>query len=168
MSNKYYTFKNNQQKLETAISVSAGDVDAKKIPATGNDGKLHASFMPTGLDISAENIIASEAIAGGKFINIFEDSGIRKVRLADASSNRPAHGFVLAGIASEASGTVYTTGNNTQVSGLTPGVQYFLGTTPGDFSATADLTSGNLIQSLGTAISSTSLRFEFDEPVHVS
>ncbi|MDJ0591124.1 MAG: hypothetical protein QNJ72_14200 [Pleurocapsa sp. MO_226.B13] len=153
--------------LVTAIASSTGAADKDKIVATGADGKLDLSLMPTGLDVSAEDMEAAEAIAAGEFINIFDDGGTRKVRLADADNNRPAHGFVLENIANAATGKVYTTGVNNQLSGLTPGVKYFLSDTPGDAVNTVAITSGNLIQSLGTAIGDTSLRFEFDEPIYV-
>ena len=153
--------------LVTAISSSSGASDKDKLVATGSDGKLDISLMPTGLDVSAEDMEAAEAISAGDFINIFDDSGTRKVRLADAANNRPATGFVLANIANAATGTVYTAGINSQLSSLTPGAKYFLATTPGEVRGTITITSGEFVQALGTAISATTLRFEFDEPIYV-
>ena len=153
--------------LVTAIASSSGASDKDKLVATGSDGKLSLSLMPTGLDVAAEDMTASEALSVGNFINIFLDSGTRKVRKADAANNRPAHGFVLANIAADDHGTVYTSGLNSQLSGLDAGKKYFLGTTPGATSATVALNSGEIVQPLGTAISATTLRFEFDEPIYV-
>ena len=153
--------------LATAIASSAGAADKDKIVATGSDGKLDISLMPTGLDVAAEDMEAAESLSAGAFVNIFDDSGTRKVRLADADNNRPAHGFVNANIANAGTGTVYTSGVNNQLSSLTPGTRYFLSDSPGDVTNSVTIASGNLIQTLGTAISATSIRFEFDEPIYV-
>lgn len=160
-------FADGTTRLVSAIASSAGATDKDKIVATGSDGKLALSLMPAGLDIAAEEMEAGESVSGGDFVNIFDYSGIRKIRLADASNNRPAHGFVLNNIALGASGQVYTSGSNGQLSSLTPGTKYFLHTTPGKVSATKALTDGEFVQALGTAISANSLRFEFDDPIYI-
>ena len=170
MSNKFLTLlTTGKQALVTAITNSAGTDDANKMVATGSDGKLNISLFPAGIDIQAENAIASEALAAGNWINIFEDAGVRKIRKADAASNRPAHGFILEGIASGDPGVFYASGVNSQLSGLTPGATYFISAdTPGTVTATMPpTTTGNLIQFLGYASSATSLRFEYDEPIYV-
>ena len=162
-----------KQYLKTAIASSRGSVDKDSLVATGASGKLDISLMPAGLDISAETMTAGEAISAGDFVNIFNDGGARKVRLADAANNRPAHGFVLANISNAATGTIYTSGINSSLGNLTPGEKYFLGIVPGkirkDLSASAAIAikSGEFIQTLGTAISTNTIRFEFDEPIYV-
>ena len=169
-NNKFITLlSTGKQALLTAIASSTGATDADKIIATGNDGKINVSFLPAGVDVQAEDAIASEDLAAGNWINVFLDAGVRKIRKADAGNNRPAHGFVLAGTTTGDTGTFYAAGINSQLSALTPGTSYFLSAdTPGTLTDTMPpQTSGNLIQFLGYSASATSLRFEYDEPVYV-
>lgn len=156
-----------KQYLKEAIVSSRGVEDKNTLVATGANGKLDISLFPAGLDISAETMTAAEAISAGDFVNIFNDGGTRSVRLADADNNRPAHGFVLENIAGNTAGKIYTTGINNQLTGLTPGDKYFLSDIPGGLKGSVAITPRNLIQSLGTAISTSALRFEFDEPIYV-
>ena len=168
MTNKFLTLlADGATHLVAAISSSGGIVDKEKIVATNAEGTIDITLLPTGLDTSAENMLAAESISAGDFINIFEDQGTRKVRLADAANLRPAHGFVLTNLALGDSGSIYTAGVNSQLTNLVPGRKYFLNIVPGAIIPLINLVSGNLVQSLGTAISSTQLRFEFDEPIYV-
>lgn len=146
-----------------SIAVSAGAADAGKIPALGADGRLDATVMPAGIGANTKAVPASEALGAGKFVNFFDDAGTVKVRLADNSNNRPAHGFVLVAAASAASATVYPLDvANTALSGLTPGAEHWLGTaggvteTPLDASLPANANKVN--QLLGVATSATELR----------
>lgn len=155
--------------LVTALTTSSGVGDANKIIATTSTGKLDASFLPAGLDISVESIVASEALTAGDYVNIYDNAGTRTVRKADASLARPAHGFVLTGVSNGGSASVYVNGVNNQISGLTPGARVFLSaTSAGRPTATAPAhTSGFIIQVLGVATSSSSVRYEYDDPIYV-
>ena len=159
------------QRLVAAITTSVGVGDASKVIATNATGKIDLSFFPAGIEVSVENITASEALSSGDFVNIYDDAGTRKVRKASASAATPraAGGFVTTGVATGASADVYTVGENDQLTGLIPGARYFLSdNTAGTVEATPDtLTTGNLIQMIGYALSTTSLRFEFDAPIEV-
>jgi len=159
------------QRLVSAITSSVGIGDASKVIATNSTGKIDLSFFPAGIEVSLENIVASEALSSGDFVNIYDDGGTRKVRKASASASTPrmAGGFVTTGVALNASAEVYTLGENDQLSGLVPGTKYFLSdNTAGTIELTPDtLTTGNLIQCVGYALSTTSLRFEFDAPIEV-
>jgi hypothetical protein len=74
--------------------------------------------MPTGIGADTASITASEALAAGDLVNIYDSTGA-KCRKADAStSGKEAHGFVLAAVESAASATVYFEGSNTQVTGI--------------------------------------------------
>lgn len=163
-TNKFLTYLAGVRTLVTAIATSAGVGDANKIVATGTDGRLHTSFMPVGIGASTEAIVASEALAAGDFVNIFNNTGTRNCRKADATNNRPAMGFVVASVASAGTATVYLQGLNTAVSGLTPGLIYYLATTAGGSTATAPSTVGQIIQVVGVATSTSAINFEFDEP----
>ena len=154
---------NNSGKLKevTASQTSAGVADAGKIPALDSAGLLDISLMPVG--VGAEVVIAasSENLTAGNFVNLYDNAGTINVRKADATTNaKPAHGFVLANTTSPASATVYLiSAKNTGVTGLTVGLDYYLGTTAGGVVSTAPSASGNIVQFLGRAISATSLPF---------
>lgn len=167
-TNKFLTIIGGARKLVSAIFQSAGSADANKIISTNSAGKLDASFLPSGVAIQTEAIAASEALAAGDFVNIFDDEGTRKVRKADASNSRLANGYVLEVVVSGQNATVYKTGSNSALSGLTSGqIRYLSATTAGRSTATAPSASGQIIQCLGYAESTTSVLFEFDEPTTI-
>jgi hypothetical protein len=145
-----------------ATTASTGVPDAGKILALGADGRLHESVMPPGIGAATQLLPASEALSAGQFVNIWSDAGTAKVRLADNNNGRPADGYVLEAVAPAANATVYPLdGTNAQLSGLTPGARYFLGTA-GGVTATAldepDAANANKIsQYLGKAKSATEL-----------
>lgn len=145
-----------------ANTSSAGSGDAGKIVALGSDGKIDDTFLH---DATSEMATASEDIAAGALINIFNSSGL-KVRNADnTSSSKEAIGFAPAAIASAASGRViYGPGLITGLSALTIGAQYFLSTV-GAITVTAPTASGAIVQKVGRATSTTELAFIPGEPV---
>lgn len=150
---------------ETATGASGGAGDADKIPALDANGQLTLAMMPSGIGADTETIQASENLAAGDFVNVHNSTGAR-VRKADASNGRQAHGYVLAGVTSGANATVYFEGSNTQVSGLTPGdVMYLSASAAGQATATPPSTSGQIVQRLGVAVSATRINTEFASPV---
>lgn len=167
-TNRFLTLINNVRTLVEAITTSAGAGDANKIVATGSNGRLDESLLPTGIGADTAAVEASETLAAGDFVNIHNDVGPR-VRKADASDPaRLAHGFVRSSFLAAATATVYFEGRNDAVSGLTPGATYALdGATPGGvvlLENAAD-SSGNIIQIVGTAVSATEIDCEIDPPI---
>ena len=149
---------------KAAIQSSAGAGDAGKIAALDSTGRWDSSMMPVGIGADTQTITASEALAAGDLVNVWNSTGA-KVRKADAStSGKEAHGFVLSAVSNGASATVYFEGTNTQVTGLTPGVQ-FLSTTPGLATATAPSGSGNVVQRVGFATAAAALNFQSQPPI---
>lgn len=153
-----------------AIITSAGAADSGKIPALGADGRLHSSMMPLGIGASTVQATASEAIGAGKFINFFDDSGTFSMRLADNSNGRQADGYVIEAVSSAAVGTAYPLdGTNAELTGLTVGARYYLGTAGGVTNTPLDETdAGNVnkvSQYLGIAKSTTELVTEDSSPV---
>ncbi len=149
---------------KTATVVSAGAADAGKIPGLGADGRLDNSVMPTGIGADTAQITASEALAAGDFVNVWNSTGA-KVRKADATvAGKEAHGFVLAAVSNAATATVYFEGTNTAVSRQTPG-PVFLSTTAGQAAAAAPSASGNVVQRIGFAVSATAINFQSQTPV---
>ena len=148
-----------------AKATSAGASDAGKVVQLDGSGRLDNSVMPVGIGADTKVMIASEALAAGDFINVWSDASAFKVRKADATTGgKRAHGFVLSAVASGANATVYFEGENTAVTGMTPG-DVFLGTTAGRAQATAPTGSGQVVQRIGVATSATSVNFEPSQPI---
>lgn len=157
---KFLVLNAGEPEEAAAVQASAGAADAGKVPGLDAAGKLDLSMMPTGVSPAVETIPASEALAGGDWVNVYDDIGTRKVRKADATSTgKPANGFVKAAVESGANATVYADGTNDQLSGLTPGAAYYLSATAGGEVAEAPSGSGNVVQRLGTAMSATAISF---------
>jgi hypothetical protein len=162
--NKY--LKNNSGTIteEAALQASTGVTDAGKIVALDSTGKLDNTMMPTGIGADTALIAATEAMAAGDFVNVYNSSGA-KCRKADASTaGKEAHGFVLAAVDSGNNATVYFEGTNTQVTGHTPGV-VFLSATPGLATSTAPSGSGNVVQRIGFATGATTINFQAQTPI---
>ncbi len=168
MSNdgKFLNLESGEKKLDTAINTSAGAGDASKIVRTDSTGRLDSSFLPVGVGPDTLSIEASETLAAGDFVNIFDDSSTPKIRKADATNGRDADGFVLAGVTSGANGDVYREGTNTQLSGMTIGARQYLGAT-GAVTETPNTTSTQLHQFLGKASSATELNIEITDQIKV-
>jgi hypothetical protein len=142
---------------------SAGAGDTGKIPALDATGRLDTSFLPVGIGADTASIQASENLAAGDFVNIWNSGGAR-VRKADAATaGKEAHGFVLAAVTSGANATVYFEGSNGQVTGQTPG-RVYLSTTPGIATATAPSAAGNVVQIVGFATAATAINFQATTP----
>nr|WP_279088476.1 hypothetical protein [Comamonas thiooxydans] len=144
------------------LAVSAGAADAGKIVATGSDGRLDTSLMPVGIGANTIIVPASEAIGAGKFVNFYSNAGAMNVRLADNSNGRQADGYVKDAVANAAAATVYPLDTtNTALTGLTPGVRYWLGTAGGVIATALDsmdtANTGKICQELGVAKSATEL-----------
>jgi hypothetical protein len=152
---------NGQNQQYTPIVSSAGAADAGKIPALGADGKFDPTLYNAGAGPASRSMPASEAIAAGKLVNFYLNAGALNMRLADNSNGRPAHGYVLAAVASAATGAAYDLdGVNSQLTGLTIGSTYYLGTAGGVITPALDsttATAGSIDQKIGVALSATEL-----------
>ena len=160
MADKYIFNNAGTLTEKEATVVSSGATDAGEIPALDNTGRLDQSMMPVGIGPDVSLLTASEALAAGDFVNVYNDAGTAKVRKADATTaGKQCHGYVLASVNNGDPATVYFEGSNTQVSGATPGT-VFLSTSAGGFSASAPSAAGNVVQRLGVAVSATEINFE--------
>lgn len=154
--------------IVNSVQSSAGAGDAAKVVALDSAGKIDSTMMPTGVGADTKTFVASETLAAGDLVNIWDDSGTPKARKADASGGvaKRAVGFVLAGFASAATATVYFEGTITGLSGLTGGTALFLsGSAAGTPTATAPSTSAYIVQPIGHALSTTELSFEPQSPI---
>lgn len=180
-------------KMVAAVATSAGAGDADKLPATNasgvldptllnaattgvskvvmtlGTGLLDPSIMPTGIGADTSSLVASEALAAGNLINIWDDLGVAKARKADAAvEGKEAHGFVLSAVALAATALVYHEGKITGLTGLTPGALHFLSAVAGATTAIAPSTVGNVVQQVGIALNATTLGFEAQQPITVA
>lgn len=152
--------------ITNATVISAGAGDAGKLPRLDASGRIDNSVLPVGIGADTAQIVASETLAAGDLVNIWNDAGTAKARKADGStSGKEAHGFVLSGFASAATATVYFEGTNTQGAALTPGVQFLSDTVPGKTQASAPLGAGKIVQRVGFALSATEINFDADQPI---
>lgn len=144
------------------VDVAAAVVGtANSIVGTNAAGTIDVSFLPTGVGPEIITATATESIASGAFVNVFNNSGVISVRNADATTNgKPAHGFVLSAYVTTNVANVYLPGQiNTGQTGLTLGAEYFLATTPGAITTTAPNTTGNIVQRVGIADKTTEIVF---------
>lgn len=146
------------------VQASAGAGNAGDLVSLDDSGRIDNSMMPVGIGADTSTISASETLAAGDWVNVWNNSGA-KVRKADATTaGKEAHGFVLAAVTSGNPATVYFEGTNTQVTGQTPGPVY-LQTTAGTGGTTIPSASGNVVQQIGVAVSATAVNFERNMPV---
>lgn len=155
--------------LLNATDTSAGAGDAGKIPQLDAAGRLDSSMMPVGLGADTSTIQASENLAAGDIVNVWNDGGTPKVRKADATAEgKEVVGFVLAGVTSGQNATVYHEGRITGLSGLVPGTRYYVAKVAGQVTAdVSTYTTGNVVQFVGVALSATELTFEYGEPITI-
>jgi hypothetical protein len=153
---------------EVPVNTSTGATDAGKIVELDASGKLSATMLPIGIGQDAISIVVGTSVVAGDFINVYDNTGTPNIRPADNTVPYTAHGFVLESVTANGSdtATVYFEGTNTGVSGLTPGVTYFLSST-GDVDTYAGVTksTGDVAQKLGVAITSSSMSFEYTNPI---
>lgn len=148
-----------------ATVASSGVADDGKIVALGTDGRLDASVLPVGIGAETKLIQASENIQAGNLVNIWDSGGQFRVRKADASvAGKEAQGFVLSSVTSGQNAQVYLEGTITGLAGLTPG-RYYLATSPGEITPTAPAASGNVVQYIGEAVSTTEVTFERNDGI---
>ena len=150
--------------------LNAATSGASKVLKTKSDGTIDESVLPTGIGADVKNVVASEALAAGDLVNIWNDGGTEKVRKADATAEgKEAIGFVKASFASAATAVVYFEGRITGLSGLTPGARRYLSTaSAGQVTASAPSSAGNVVQFVGVAVSATEIDFEPGEPITVA
>lgn len=157
-----YLFNNGGVSTEkAALQASTGATDAGKLVALDSTGLLDASLLPVGIGADTASVVSSESLAAGDLVNIWNNAGTANVRKADGSTaGKEAQGFVLASVTSPALATVYFTGSNTQMTGLTPGRQFLSVTTPGKTQAAAPTAAGQVSQIVGFATSATEMNYQ--------
>jgi hypothetical protein len=106
---------------------------------------------------------ATEHINQGSLVNLVAVLGAIQVQNANGITGaKPADGFCsqAGGIPAGGIGEVILgNGMNSSMAGLTVGARYYLSTTPGSITTSPPVAAGNLQQSVGIAVSATSLVF---------
>lgn len=157
---KFINLENGKLKQNDAINVSTGAPDADKIVKLDSSGRLDASMLPVGVGPDVKVLETSEDLTAGDYVNIWNDGGTEKVRLADQSNGRDAHGFVKAAHLTSSNATVYFEGPNDDLSGLTAGTRMYLSTAG---AATATPATTGLHQFLGVAVDATTINTDIDD-----
>lgn len=155
---------NSQGVLDPSI-LGAATTGANKIGMTGPDGRFDVTTMPSGFGIDAFDVVASEALAAGDAVNVHTVSGASRVRKADASTGKPAHGYVLSAVANGGTAKVYFEQTNTQASGMTPGTLVYLSSTPGQVVSSTPPAAPALAQIVGFALTATAYKFDPYPPI---
>lgn len=119
--------------------------------------------------VGAQTAVASEALASGDFVNVWNNGGVISVRKALALPGLTAHGFISQAYAVSAVVTILPNGLNTEMTGLTPGQEYWIsGTVPGGVTSTAPAPPTYLIQRIGIALSATVMQVTFAPTVQTA
>lgn len=141
-------------------------IDASAITQGEMNGGLIADNTVAPDKLVAGTVVASEALAQGDLVHVWNDSGLFMARKASAAPGAAyeAHGFVLEAAAIGASVPVYHQGYDPFLSSLSPGPQY-LSTDAGRASSTPPAKAGSLVQQVGFAPNDYTLNFSPDRPV---
>ena len=157
---------NNRFAIREGVEISAGAASAGQLPALNAAGLLDFSVLP---DAPVDSAEASEAISAGQLVNVYDDAGTTKMRLADATStvDRPATGVAIEA-AAVGETKRYTNDGSTALTGLTAGLKYFLDTTAGGLTTAPDVSvSGNILQCVGSATDASKFNVEIGPAIYV-
>jgi hypothetical protein len=119
------------------------------------------SQTPISSSILSQNLLRvycpfGVTLAFGQMVNLYSNAGVLTARLAAANvAGLPAHGWCSIPATAGSYGEVMLGGLCRGVSGLTPGITYYLGNTPGTIAASA----GTVSQKIGYGLGASSLFF---------
>ena len=163
MADKFIELSAGKLAQKEATVVSTGVAEAGDIVALDSSGKLDPSVLPTGVGLDVLVLPATEDIGAGDYVNIYDNGGTPSIRLASNDNGRDAHGFLKDAVTTGNNGTVYFEGGNDDLSGLTVGARYYLGTA-GNVTAIPPVAPGATIsQFLGIAVNATTINTDIDD-----
>jgi hypothetical protein len=140
---------------KVSVESSVGAPDEGKLVALNASGQIDSSMLDGAY---TANVTAGNTVALGDMCYLAAAGTI-------STSLATAIGTIAQGYATEAGtagtpATIVFGGENTNVAGLTPGVEYYLdATTPGAITPTPPATPTNIIQPVGFAVTATRLHF---------
>lgn len=133
-------------------------IDGEIVPIAAGDTITDSEGTAIGGAIQIA--VAAEDLNGGDLVSLSYSAGSVQAEKADAlSAGKEAQGFILKSTISGETVPVYMAGMNIELVGLTPGTRYYLSTLAGEVTDTPPSGSGNVVQYVGKAISTTSLAF---------
>ncbi|OWK34274.1 Phage protein [Fimbriiglobus ruber] len=153
--------------LNTTI-VSAGAGSSGKIPLLNSGGQLDVTVLPTGVGPDTISLPTSDTLAAGAWVHVWSNSGVATIQKADGTTNgKWAHGYVTTASTSPAANTIYMSGINSNVSGMTPGSTVVLSNATAGVGTTTipTYTAGQTAQVLGVALSATQVQFQPQTPI---
>jgi hypothetical protein len=159
----YITLLAGKLKYLAATVISTGVANDGDIVALDSTGKLDPSVLPVGVGPDVKVAEASENLGAGAYVNFWNDGGVTKVRLADNSNSRDAHGFVLDSFTTGQMATVYFEGPNTDLASLTPGSRYYLGAAGAVTATPPSAPSAQIHQFLGISVDTTTINTDIDD-----
>jgi hypothetical protein len=165
MADKYQALINGRETLVEATVISTGVPQAGDIVGLDGTGRIDVSVLPVGVGPDVALITASEALASGDYVNIYNNAGVANVRKADASNDRPAMGFVKASVLISDPATIYFEGPNDAKTGLTIGSRYYLSTAGGATPTVPATPTAIISQFLGIAISATAINTDIEDAI---
>lgn len=165
MADKYQTLINGRETMVEATIVSSGAPSSGEIVALDSSGRIDVSVLPTGVGPDVATIQTSEILNAGDYVNVYNASGVPKVRKADATNDRPAHGFVQNAYAVSDLASVYFEGPNDDRSGLTIGARYYLGAAGGISATPPALPTYVIHQFVGIAVNATTINTDIDDEI---
>lgn len=113
----------------------------------------------------SENIVATEDMQEGMFVNIWNNAGSAGARKSDSTvPGRHVHGFILNAVTAGNAVTVYFAGLNDKCNSLVIG-DHYLSSEPGRTSPFTPSMTGHVLQTVGLAISPTRMIFNPSDPV---
>lgn len=135
------------------------------VEGTTPEPQLSTSSQDPDFALTTKTYIASETLYPNTVVNIYDEDGVTKVRPADATDDtKPGTGYVKTYAETGDDVTVYFDGLLPGIS-LTPGISYFLSTTPGLISPDPPMDVGNVWQKIGVAVDTGNIEFEPEEPI---
>jgi hypothetical protein len=160
MAKKYIELLNGKLANKEATVTSAGASNSGEVVALDSTGRLDVSVLPVGVGPDVKMLEVTEDLLAGQYVNVFDVAGTAKVRLADASNGRDAHGFVKEAFLTGAIAMVYFEGANDDLSGLTIGGRVYLNTAG---TVTQSPRSTGIHQFVGIAVSATEVNTDIDD-----
>lgn len=170
---KYLARVNGVATSRSAAAVG-GASSIETVVSTNTSGVIDASFLPAGIGMDIVVVPASEALSAGAQVNLYQSNGTgnptnaRNADSATGAAGKRTDGFVLTAVASGNNASVYRSGMNTALTGLTPGLDYWMGASGAVTSTIPPETAGTTAQRLGKAVNATTLDEQIEPPVAIA
>lgn len=151
---------------QASLQTSSGAGDAGSIVALNSSGLIDDTMLS--IQAASQSMTAGESLSAGDFVYI-NTADSNKIYKADADAvAKKAIGYVKSAATTGNPVTVYFEGINSNLTSLTVGSDYFLSATAGGVTTTPPSSSAQIVQYLGTAVTTTAIPFKFSPPIVVA